>query len=53
VLLIFVLAAVITPSGDAVSLTVFAAPMLVLYGVSIVVAWLFGKRRPKGEQAAG
>jgi sec-independent protein translocase protein TatC len=53
VLLIFVLAAVITPSGDAVSLAVFAAPMLVLYGVSIVVAWLFGKRRPKGEQAAG
>ncbi len=53
VLLIFVLAAVITPSGDAVSLTVFAAPMLVLYGVSIGVAWIFGKRRPKGGEAAG
>ena len=53
VLLIFVLAAVITPSGDAVSLAVFAAPMLVLYGVSIVVAWVFGKRRKRSEPAAG
>ncbi len=53
VLLIFVLAAVITPSGDAVSLTVFAAPMLVLYAISIGVAWLFGKRRPKADEAAG
>jgi sec-independent protein translocase protein TatC len=52
VLVIFVLAAVITPSGDAVSLGIFAAPMLVLYGVSIVVAWVFGKRRPRGEDAA-
>ena len=53
VLLIFVLAAVITPSGDAVSLAVFAAPMMVLYGISIVVAWLFGKRRKRDEEAAG
>ena len=52
VLLIFVIAAVITPSGDAVSLAVFAAPMLVLYGVSIIVAWAFGKRRPTGDGAA-
>lgn len=53
VLLIFVLAAIITPSGDAVSLAVFAAPMLVLYLFSIGVAWLFGKKRPKAEEAAG
>ena len=52
-LLIVVLAAVITPSGDAVTLMVFTAPMLVLYCVSIVVAWLFGKRRGSGEEAAG
>lgn len=45
VLLIFVLAAVITPSGDAVSLTVFAAPMLALYLLSIGVAAIFGKTR--------
>jgi sec-independent protein translocase protein TatC len=45
VLIIVVLAAVITPSGDAVTLTVFAAPMLVLYCVSIGVAWLVGRKR--------
>jgi len=52
VLLIFVLAAVITPSGDAVTLTVFAAPMLVLYGISIVVAWLVGRRRRAPDEAS-
>jgi sec-independent protein translocase protein TatC len=45
VLVIVVLAAVITPSGDAVTMSVFAAPMLVLYCISIVVAWLVGRKR--------
>ena len=45
VLAIVVLAAVITPSGDVVTLAVFSAPMLVLYVISIGVAWLFGKKR--------
>ena len=42
-LIIVIAAAVITPSGDMVTLLVFAAPMVVLYVVSIGVAWLFGK----------
>lgn len=46
VLVIVILAAVITPSGDPVNLTIFSAPMLLLYIVSIGVAWLFGKKRP-------
>jgi sec-independent protein translocase protein TatC len=45
VLGVFIVAAIITPSGDAVTLSVFAAPMLVLYVVSIGVAWLFGPKR--------
>ena len=45
VLGIIVLAAVITPSGDIATLAVFSAPMLVLYIVSIGVAWLFGKKK--------
>ena len=45
VLSVVVIAAVITPSGDAVTLTVFAAPLMVLYCISIVVAWLVGKKR--------
>jgi sec-independent protein translocase protein TatC len=47
VLIIFILAAVITPSADVVSQAVIAAPMLVLYAISIGVAWLFGKKRPR------
>lgn len=46
-LIIFVLAAIITPSGDPVNLAVFAAPMLVLYMFSIGVAWMFGKKQEK------
>jgi sec-independent protein translocase protein TatC len=44
-LIIFVLAAIITPSSDIPNQLMFAAPMLILYVVSIGVAWLFGKKR--------
>lgn len=46
VLGIFILAAVITPSPDAMTQVVFAAPMLGLYIISIFVAWIFGRRKP-------
>lgn len=45
ILIIFILAAVVTPSGDPINQTIFAAPMIVLYIVSIGVAWMFGKKR--------
>jgi sec-independent protein translocase protein TatC len=45
-LLIFVVAAVVTPTGDMVTQTIFAAPMVGLYLLSILVAWIFGKARP-------
>lgn len=51
VLGIVVLAAVITPSGDVVTLGVFAGPMLVLYLISIGVAWIFGKKRVRDDEA--
>jgi sec-independent protein translocase protein TatC len=38
-LLIFIVAAVITPTGDPMTQMIFAAPMIGLYGLSIVVAW--------------
>lgn len=40
-----VVAAVITPTTDFGNMLVIAGPMLVLYGVGIAVAWIFGKRR--------
>ena len=45
VLIIVVIAAVITPSGDPMTLAIFSAHMLILYVVSIGVAWLFQKKR--------
>jgi sec-independent protein translocase protein TatC len=42
-LLIFVAAAVITPTGDMVTQTIFAAPMVALYLISIGIAWVFGR----------
>ena len=44
-LLIFVAAAVMTPTGDIVTQAIFAAPMAGLYVLSIAVAWAFGKAR--------
>ncbi|MEO6222273.1 MAG: twin-arginine translocase subunit TatC [Vicinamibacterales bacterium] len=46
VLIIFIVAAVASPGQDPFSQLVFAAPMLVLYVISIGVAWLFGKKKP-------
>lgn len=45
VLIIFIVAAIITPTGDPLTQTLFAGPMVALYLVSIVVAWIFGKKR--------
>ena len=50
ILIIFVIAAVATPSADPVSQTVMAAPMIVLYAISIGVAWLFGKKKRQADE---
>ncbi len=45
VLLIFVAAAVITPDGNPVVQVMVAGPMIVLYLLGILAAWLFGKSK--------
>src|ERR1700685_3733524 len=40
ILIIFVIAAIVTPTPDIVNMCVFAAPMLALYVFSIGVAWI-------------
>lgn len=47
ILIIFVVAAVITPSGDFLTQTLFAAPMIGLYAISIGIAWLVAPRRKR------
>jgi sec-independent protein translocase protein TatC len=44
-IVILVAAAVLSPTNDVPNMMLFAAPMLVLYVVSIFVAWVFGKKR--------
>jgi sec-independent protein translocase protein TatC len=44
-LIIFIVAAVITPTGDMMTQTIFAAPMVALYVVSILIAWAVGPKR--------
>jgi sec-independent protein translocase protein TatC len=51
VLIMFVTAAIVTPDGSIVNQLVMAAPMIVLYIISIGVAWLFGKRRTADDEA--
>jgi len=50
-LIIFITAAVITPSGDMMTQTIFAAPMLGLYLLSIAIAWIFGPKRGAAAEA--
>jgi sec-independent protein translocase protein TatC len=49
ILIIFILAAVITPSSDVVNQTIMAGPMIVLYLISIGIAWVFGKKKTVEE----
>ena len=44
-LVIFVVAAIITPTPYIATQTVFAVPMMLLYLLGIGVAALFGKKR--------
>lgn len=45
ILLIFIIAAILTPTPDVFSQFLMAAPMMVLYEVGVILARLFGKKR--------
>ena len=48
---IAVIAAVITPSGDPISMAALAVPMLILYFVAILIGKVAQRRRVKREAA--
>jgi sec-independent protein translocase protein TatC len=48
-IVILIVAAVVSPTGDIPNMMLFAAPMMVLYVVSIFIAWFFGKKRQTEE----
>ena len=45
ILIIFIVAAVITPDGSPANQILVGAPMVVLYIIGIAVAWIFGKSK--------
>jgi sec-independent protein translocase protein TatC len=49
ILIIFIVAAIVTPTTDIPTMMVFAMPMLLLYIVGILVAWIFGRKRRKED----
>jgi sec-independent protein translocase protein TatC len=52
ILVNFVIAAVLTPTPDALNQTLMAGPLIILYEVGIIAARIFGKRSDKSEAAA-
>lgn len=54
ILIIFIIAAIVTPTPDVTNMCIFAAPMIALYGLSISIAWLVHpkQRRARKEKQA-
>jgi sec-independent protein translocase protein TatC len=55
ILVIFIIAAIITPTTDIMNMCIFAAPMIVLYLISIAIAWFVHptQRKKRAEKLAG
>jgi sec-independent protein translocase protein TatC len=51
ILVIFIIAAIITPTTDIMNMCIFAAPMIVLYLFSIAIAWFVHPTQRKKRAA--
>jgi sec-independent protein translocase protein TatC len=51
ILAIFAIAAIVTPTSDILNMCIFAAPMLVLYMLSIGIAFLVHPKQRKARAA--
>lgn len=54
ILLIFIIAGILTPTPDVVNMCIFASPMLVLYVLSIGIAWFVhpDQRKKRAEKSS-
>jgi sec-independent protein translocase protein TatC len=50
IVVILIVAAVVSPTGDIPNMMLFATPMMGLYVISIFIAWFFGKKRQKDSE---
>ncbi len=44
-----VVAAIVTPTGDVINLSLMAVPMIVCYELGVVLVWIFERRRSERE----
>jgi sec-independent protein translocase protein TatC len=47
---IAIISAVLTPTPDAFNMLVFMGPMVGLYFLSVIIVWIFGKKRQTDEE---
>lgn len=52
IVIVFIVAAIVTPTPDPLTQSLVAGPLLILYGVGIVFAAMFGKKRTMRGAAA-
>jgi sec-independent protein translocase protein TatC len=52
ILIMFIVGAVLSPGTDPIGQAAMAGPMFVLYLISILLAWVFGKRKKPAEETA-
>lgn len=48
--IILIVAAVVSPTADIPNMMLFAAPMMLLYIISIFIAWFFGRKRKNDSE---
>ena len=53
ILIIFIVAAILTPSPDAITQIIMAVPLMILYEISIYIAKFAGKKRPEADDEKG
>lgn len=49
--MIFIVAAIVTPTTDITNMCLFAAPMIALYAISIGVAWVVHPKQRAARSA--
>ena len=52
ILINFVIAAILTPTPDVVNQFMMAVPLMILYEISVVAVWIFGRKGFADFQAA-
>jgi sec-independent protein translocase protein TatC len=51
ILINFVIAAILTPTPDVVNQMMMGVPLMILYEVSVIAVWIFGKKGFSGFDA--